>query len=195
MVQSELHAVHRFVGCGGDGGEFGHGAQDCGQVDRCVVPGDALRRVVLREAVIGHLGDDDHRRARQVRLHDAERAGAGDEGSLPGQYRWPTGKAAVHVGHACCDLLARREYSVDALRVAYGLEDLDRVAPRNAIDVSDTAVDQRAHERGRRGYRFTAHRRLVYHRAAPGAGTLRPTGTSKGERGSASHRGRGCVSR
>jgi hypothetical protein len=63
----------------------------------------------------------------------------------------------VHVGHARRDLLARCEDGVDAVDVADGLENLDRVAARYAIDVGHATVDQRTHHCLRGGSRVEAH--------------------------------------
>ena len=177
VMQRELHPVHCLVRRRRDGGELRHRPQDRGEIDRRVVAGDALGGVVLHDAVVGHLGDDDHRRARKVGLHDAERAGAGDERALPRQHCGPAGEATVHVRHARRDLFTRCEHRVDALCIADRFEDLDRVATGNAVDMGYAALDQCAHDRNRCGCGLTArrHGRLVYHRAEPGAGTLRPT--------------------
>ena len=133
VLDRELGDVHRLHRRVGHGGVLGDAVQRLSGVERAIVAGAALiGRMLSVRCLIGEIGQQQHRRAAQVRLQRSQQRVGQHERPLPDRDPGLAGEAAVHLGHHARQLLVPHQY-----RPHRRLVIVQRVVDRPGIAAND----------------------------------------------------------
>jgi len=145
MLEGQLQAVYRLVRFGGVGTVLRHRAQHGAHVGCTIVTGHRLVHAVHAEAVVARrIGEHDHRRARKLRLKNAERTGGAGERALAHEHTRPAGELAVDLRHHRSGLFTARQYHAELVsHLVELIEHPSDAQTRQREGVAGAALEQR----------------------------------------------------
>ena len=141
MLERNLQAVDALDRIGGNKGALGDGRKRLFGVPGAVVAGASLVGAVLRVGgIVAQVGQQQHRRARQMGFNRAE-AGVQQEGGLADGHARFAGQTAVGLGHHPGACLFADEHRPDRVPVVVqGVKQRSGIAARNTEDHIDPGL-------------------------------------------------------